>query len=135
MFFKIVCKCHKKIDTFNILQYMNCNIMDYYNERYERMCLEDSTNYAVDLVIKGNKIYKVKNYRWTIDNLRELSEFIDVLTIKDNFVLSSSSTGVTTLNQVSSERYVNLYATINDETDEKYWEVEYVDPVLISSVN
>ena len=114
---------------------MNCNIMDYYNEKYERMCLEDSTNYAVDLVIKGNKIYKVKNYRWTIDNLRELSEFIDVLTIKDNFVLSSSSTGITTLNQVSSERYVNLYATINDETDEKYWEVEYVDPVLISSVN
>jgi hypothetical protein len=109
--------------------------MDYYNDKYDRMCIDKSTNYFVDIVIKGNKIYKVKNYRWEIDSLVELNKFIEELTIDNDFVLSSSNICTTTLNQVSSESYVMLNVVHDIENNKKLWAVEYVIPEFISSVN
>ncbi len=108
--------------------------MDYYNDKYERMCLEDSQDYSVDLVIKGNKIYKVKNHRSQI-NQDQFSEFINVLTIDYSYVLEKSSSDMTTLVQPSTGNYVNLFSLIDDTTGDKIWEVESVTPELVSTTN
>lgn len=109
--------------------------MDYYSDKYEKMCLEESSDYSVDLVIKGNKIYKVKNYRWTIENQHELSEFIDMLTIDKNYVLKSSHSDLTTLYQVSTNNYVNIHPVRIDETNSLTWDIEYVEPECLGSSN
>ena len=107
--------------------------MDYYKEKYDRMCIQDSEDYAVDIIIKGNKVYKVKNYRWTIE-LNEFSEFIDELTIDKDYVLFSSHSEMTTLVQPATGNYINLQLNLNNETGEKYWQIEYVEPEIISSI-
>lgn len=109
--------------------------MDYYSDKYEKMCLEESSDYSVDLVIKGNKIYKVKNYRWTIETQAELSELIDSLTIDKNYVLKSSHSDLTTLYQVSSNNYVNIYPVHEDASNGMIWEIEYVEPEVLGSSN
>ena len=108
--------------------------MDYYSDKYESMCLEDSQDYSVDLVIKGNKIYKVKNHKWQID-FGQFSEFVDSLTIDYSYVLEKSSSDMTTLVQPLTGNYVNLFVHIDEATGEKYWEIESVIPELISSTN
>lgn len=111
--------------------------MDYYNEKYERMCLEESDNRAVDIVIKGNKIYKVNYYNFTLETDTKLNEFIDVLTIKKNFIHDKSTTYMTTLIQLSTGHYVNIYKKFNNgaNSSDRIWDIEYIEPQVISSVN
>jgi len=113
--------------------------MDLYNNKYNSMCLEDSSDYAVDIIVKGNKIYKVKNYRWIIKNKKELDETIEELAIDRNFILQSAKPELITLVQPNSETYATISVirgVINDdESTSTMWEIEYVKPELLGSTN
>lgn len=108
-------------------------IMDYYNDKYERYCINESTegsvDKAVDIVIKGNKIYKVTNYNYQIQT-NQLDEIIDKFVIDQGFMLNSSSANEVVLYQQFSDSYVILNSR-NDNRG-KYWDVEVVVPVQIS---
>lgn len=110
-------------------------LMDYYSDKYEKMCLTESSDYSVDLVVKGNKIYKVKNYRFTISDQAELSELIESLTIDKNYVLKSSHSDLTTLYQVSTNNYVNIHPVHENNSTGMTWEIEYVEPELLGNSN
>jgi hypothetical protein len=109
--------------------------MDYYNEKYERYCInqstEDSVDKAVDIVIKGNKIYKVTNYNYRIET-NQLDEIIDEFVIDRGFVLESSHNNLIYLYQKSSDSYV-VIKSHHDHDNKKYYEIELVVPVKIGN--
>lgn len=108
--------------------------MDYYNEKYERYCVNETTegsvDKAVDIVIKGNKIYKVTNYNYQIES-NQLDEIIDKFVIDQGFMLNSSNSYQIILYQQFSGSHV----IIRPNTDHigKYYEIEVVVPVQISN--
>ena len=108
--------------------------MDYYNKKYERMYVEESDNHAVDIVVKGNKLYKVKYNNFTLDTDNEFNDYINVLTINKKFVHDKSNSYTTTLIEPSTGHYVNIYKKLNDQ-NVMIWDIEYIEPQLISSVN
>lgn len=112
--------------------------MDYYKDKYERMCveksIEDSINKVVDIVIKKGRIYKVTNYTYRAD-AEELSEIIDNYVIDQNFVLQSVSktNNEITLYQSHSDSYIIINP--GSDSNGKFYNFELVVPVPISSVN
>jgi hypothetical protein len=111
--------------------------MDYYNDKYSRVCVKQSTNdnvnKAVDIVIKKNKIYKVTNYTYRIDAAR-LSEIIDEYVINQKFVFQSSSKAKNeiTLYQQFSDSYIIINSGL--DSNGKFYDFEEVVPVEISTV-
>jgi hypothetical protein len=116
--------------------------MDYYNNKYERICIEkstdDSIDKAVDIVIKKaskkGKIYRVTNYTYRID-VEELSEIIDKYVIEQNFILQSVSK--TNNEIILYQQHSDSYLIINPGTDSngKFYNFELVIPVQISTIN
>ena len=112
--------------------------MDYYNDKYSRVCVKQSTNdyvnKAVDIIIKKDKIYKVTNYTYRIDALK-LNEIMDEYVINQNFVLLSSSkaNNEITLYQQFSDSYIIIKSGL--DLVGKFYDFEEVIPVHISTVN
>jgi hypothetical protein len=112
--------------------------MDYYNDKYERMCVEESTDdsidKAVDIVIKKGKIYKVTNYTYRVD-AEKLSKIIDKYVIDQNFILQSVSK---TNNEITLyQQHSDSYVIINSDSDfnGKFYNFELIVPVQINTVN
>ena len=114
--------------------------MDYYSEKYPSFCVEEKpldeeVDQVIDLVVKNNKIYKVKNRFYSVTDENELDGFISDCTIDcDYFLESASKQGEVILKQFNSLSYVVIKSKTCEETDEKYWTVEIVEPEFISYV-
>ncbi len=114
--------------------------MDYYSDKYPSFCVEEKpldeeVDQAIDLVVKNNKIYKVKNRFYTVTAQNELDEFINDCTIDCNYILESASKqGTIVLKQFDSLSYVIINSKIYETTNEKYWTVEIIEPEFISII-
>jgi hypothetical protein len=112
--------------------------MDYYKDKYPIFCVEakpldEEVDQAIDLIVKNNKIYKVKNRTFKIWDEEELSEYIDELVIDCDFIHELSQNGQTVLTRKNSLSYVIINVK-TDDNNERYWNVELVEPEFVSYV-
>ncbi len=108
--------------------------MDYYDIKYKTMCVAQTENNAVDIIVKDNKIYKVQNHRAKIEP-GEFGNLVDKLVIDYGYVLESSNSNMTLLVHPKSDNYVCLCFKLDENTGKKYWEFEMVIPEVISTTN
>ena len=111
--------------------------MDYYNDKYERIIVQDSSDdfgkKFVDIVVKGNKIYKVTNHIYKI-GFEQLSWTIHNYVVNQNFILKSASKSCKeiVLYQQLSDSYIVINSIENDKG--QFYEVEVVVPVEIANI-
>ena len=112
--------------------------MDYYSEKHSSVCiddksLDDGVNQITDIIVKNNKIYKVKNRFYIISDQNDLEKFIEDCAIKCDFLLESSKRGEVFLKQNNSLSYIIISSKLENQTNNKYWTVEIVEPEVISN--
>ena len=101
----------------------------------EEKNLDDEVYQAIDMVLKKKKIYQVTNRSYSVNDINELNTFIDECIIDCNYLLESTyKKGEIVLKQFNSLSYVVIKSKLIEGTDNKYWEIEIIEPKAISTI-
>jgi hypothetical protein len=108
--------------------------MDYYNEKNDKLCIKDSDDCIIDIIVKGNKIYKVYNYKINLENDDTFNNYIHSVITKEQFILASSKSTETVLTQPRTGDYIVIKSLFNEDNS-RYWIAEYVKPEYLTDIS
>ncbi len=107
--------------------------MDFYSDKYQKMCVSDSDNIIIDIIVKNNKIYKVINQLINIDSTKEYNALFNELINDKEYVLKSSIGKTILLEHSHGEKYV-VINIVKDYNGQPYYHVELINPVIIDVI-